>query len=219
MVDYALARLNMVESQIRTNKVTDPALIEAFDTIPRELFVPKAKRGIAYVDEALEIGGGRYMLEPMVLARLLQAALPKPGDVALDVACGTGYATVVLSKLVSMVVGVEEDQALVDAGNANLETLQIDNAAIVNAPLAQGYGKQAPYDVILIDGGVETVPQALFDELADGGRLVVVEGGSPTEPGVAVLYEKLGTRIGRRILFDAGTPLLNGFRQEAGFVF
>lgn len=219
MVDYALARLNMVESQIRTNKVTDPALIEAFDTIPRELFVPKAKRGIAYVDEALEIGGGRYMLEPMVLARLLQAALPKPGDVALDVACGTGYATVVLSKLVSMVVGVEEDQALVDAGNANLETLQIDNAAIVNGPLAQGYGKQAPYDVILIDGGVETVPQPLFDELADGGRLVVVEGGSPTEPGVAVLYEKLGTRIGRRILFDAGTPLLNGFRQEAGFVF
>lgn len=219
MVDYALARLNMVESQIRTNKVTDPALIEAFDTIPRELFVPKAKRGIAYVDEALEIGGGRYMLEPMVLARLLQAALPKPGDVALDVACGTGFATVVLSKLVSMVVGVEEDQALVDAGNANLETLQIDNAAIVNGTLAQGYGKQAPYDVILIDGAVETVPQALFDELADGGRLVVVEGGSPTEPGVAVLYEKLGTRIGRRILFDAGTPLLNGFRQEAGFVF
>ncbi|WP_281684508.1 protein-L-isoaspartate O-methyltransferase family protein, partial [Thalassobaculum salexigens] len=171
MVDYALARLNMVESQIRTNKVTDPALINAFDTIPRELFVPKSKRGIAYVDEALEVGAGRYMLEPMVLARLLQAALPKPGDVALDVACGTGYATVVLSKLVSVVVGVEEEQSLVDSGNANLEALAIDNAAIVNGPLAQGYGKQAPYDVILIDGGVETVPQKLFDELADGGRL------------------------------------------------
>ncbi|SDF13352.1 protein-L-isoaspartate O-methyltransferase family protein [Thalassobaculum litoreum] len=219
MVDYALARLNMVESQIRTNKVTDPALINAFDTIPRELFVPKSKRGIAYVDEALEVGAGRYMLEPMVLARLLQAALPKPGDVALDVACGTGYATVVLSKLVSVVVGVEEEPSLVDSGNANLEALAIDNAAIVNGPLAQGYGKQAPYDVILIDGGVETVPQKLFDELADGGRLVTVEGGTPTEPGVAVLYEKLGSHIGRRILFDAGTPLLAGFRREAGFVF
>lgn len=219
MVDYALARLNMVESQIRTNKVTDPALIAAFDTIPRELFVPKSKRGIAYVDEALEIGGGRYMLEPMVLARLLQAALPKPGDVALDVACGTGYATVILSKLASMVVGVEEEQSLVDAGNANLETLEIDNAAIIQSALGEGYSKQAPYDVILINGGVEVVPQVLFDELADGGRLVTVEGGTSTQPGVAVLYEKLGSRIGRRILFDAGTPLLGGFRQEAGFVF
>jgi len=219
MVDYALARLNMVESQIRTNKVTDPALVAAFDTVPRELFVPKPKRGIAYVDEALEIGGGRYMLEPMVLARLLQAAIPQPGDVALDVACGTGYATVILSHLVSMVVGVDVDQALVDAGNANLEALEIDNAAIVSGNLDEGYAKQAPYDVILIDGGVEVVPPVLFDELADGGRLVTVEGGSATEPGVAVLYEKRGARVGRRILFDAGTPMLPGFRQEAGFVF
>lgn len=219
MVDYALARLNMVESQIRTNKVTDQALIEAFDTIPRELFVPKAKRGIAYVDEALEVGGGRFMLEPMVLARLLQAAVPQPGDVALDVACGTGYATVILSKLVSTVVGVEDDQSLVDAGNANLEALAIDNAAIISGQLDKGYGKQAPYDVILINGGVDAVPPVLFDELADGGRLVTVEGGSATEPGVAVLYEKRGPRIGRRILFDAGTPMLSGFRQEAGFVF
>lgn len=219
MVDYALARLNMVESQIRTNKVTDPALIDAFDTIPREVFVPKAKRGIAYVDEALEVGGSRYLLEPMVLARLLQAAMPKPGDVALDIACGTGYATVVLSKLVSMVVGIEEDQNLVDAGNANLEALTIDNAAIVTGALGDGYTKQAPYDVILIDGGVDAVPPKLFDQLADGGRLVTIEGGSPTEPGVAVLYEKLGARIGRRILFDAGTPMLSEFRQEAGFVF
>ncbi|MDF1793005.1 MAG: protein-L-isoaspartate O-methyltransferase [Thalassobaculaceae bacterium] len=219
MVDYALARLNMVESQIRTNKVTDPALIDAFDTIPREVFVPKAKRGIAYVDEALEVGGNRYLLEPMVLARLLQAAMPKPGDVALDIACGTGYATVVLSKLVSMVVGIEEDQNLVDAGNANLEALTIDNAAIVTGALGDGYTKQAPYDVILIDGGVDAVPPKLFDQLADGGRLVTIEGGSPTEPGVAVLYEKLGARIGRRILFDAGTPMLSEFRQEAGFVF
>jgi protein-L-isoaspartate(D-aspartate) O-methyltransferase len=219
MVDYALARLNMVESQIRTNKVTDTALVAAFDDVPRELFVPKAKRGIAYVDEALEVGSGRYMLEPMVLARLLQAAMPQPGDVALDVACGTGYATVILSKLVSMVVGLEEETSLVDAGNANLEALEVDNAAIVSARLDEGYAKQAPYDVILINGGVETIPQPLFDELADGGRLVTIEGGTNSSPGVAVLYEKLGSRIGRRILFDAGTPMLPSFRRETGFVF
>jgi protein-L-isoaspartate(D-aspartate) O-methyltransferase len=219
MADYALARLNMVESQIRTNKVTDPQLIDAFDTVPREIFVPKAMRGIAYVDEAIQVGGGRYMLEPMVLARLLQAAAPQPGETALDVACGTGYATVVLSRLVDMVVGVEEDEALVDAGNSNLATLEIGNAAIVAASLQDGYAKQAPYNVILIDGAVESVPQSLFDELAEGGRLVTVEGGSPTEPGEAVLYEKRTGRIGRRVLFDAGTPLLPGFRQTAGFVF
>ena len=219
MVDYALARLNMVESQIRTNKVTDPALIAAFDTVPRELFVPKAKRGIAYVDEALDIGDDRYMLEPMVLARLLQAALPQAGDVALDVACGHGYATVILSKLVSMVVGVEEVDTLVETGNAVLAELEIDNAAIVSGRLTDGYAKQAPYNVILIDGGVEVIPDILFEQLADGGRLVAVEGGSAVGPGVAVLYEKRSGRIGRRVLFDAGTPPLKGFRKEAGFVF
>lgn len=218
-MDYALARLNMVESQIRTNKVTDTALIDAFDTVPRELFVPKAKRGIAYVDEALEIGGGRYMLEPMVLARLLQAAMPEPGDVALDVACGHGYATVILSKLVSTVVGIETADALVETGNAVLAELEIDNAAIVSAPLTDGYRKQAPYNVILIDGSVEVIPDALFDQLAEGGRLIAVEGGSAVGPGVAVLYEKRSGRVGRRVLFDAGTPALAGFEKEAGFVF
>ena len=219
MVDYALARLNMVESQIRTNKVTDPALIAAFDTVPREIFVPKARRGIAYVDEAIEVGGGRYMLEPMLLARLLQAAAPQAEDTALDVACGTGYATVILSHLVSMVVGIEQNEALVETGNANLAALEIDNAAIISGSLDQGYAKQAPYNVILIDGGVGSIPQTLFDHLADGGRLVTVEGGSRTHPGEAVIYRKQGGRIGRRILFDAGTPMLSGFQREAGFVF
>lgn len=218
-MDYALARLNMVESQIRTNRVTDPAVVAAFETVPRELFVPKPKRGIAYSDEALEIGSGRYMLEPMVLARLLQAALPQPTDVALDVACGTGYATALLSRMVSTVVGVDEADALVEQGNGILSGLEIDNAALVNAPLAEGYRKQAPYNVILVDGAVETLPAALFDQLAEGGRLVTVEGGSTVGPGVAVLYEKLSGRIGRRILFDAGTPILAGFRREPGFVF
>ncbi len=219
MVDYAVARLNMVESQIRTNRVTDPALVAAFDVVPRELFVPRTKRGIAYVDEALEIGDGRYMLEPMVLARLLQSALPQPGDVALDLACGRGYATVILSHMVSMVVGVEETDALVDAGNGTLAELEIDNAAIVSGHLRDGYPKQAPYNVILIDGAVEMVPAALFDQLADGGRLVTVEGGSAVGPGVAVIYKKRSGHIGRRILFDAGTPMLAGFEKEHGFVF
>lgn len=218
-MDYALARLNMVESQIRTNKVTDPEVVGAFEATPRELFVSKARRGIAYADEALEIGSGRYMLEPMVLARLLQAAEPRAGDVALDVACGTGYATALLSRMVSTVVGVDEVAELVERGNGILSSLEIDNAALVTAPLTAGYRKQAPYDVILVDGSVEMLPDALFEQLAEGGRLVTVEGGSSVGPGVAVLYEKRAGRIGRRILFDAGTPRLPGFRREPGFVF
>ena len=218
-MDYALARLNMVESQIRTNKVTDPGVVDAFENVPRELFVPKSKRGIAYADEALEVGAGRYMLEPMVLARLLQAALPGPGDVALDVACGTGYATALLSRMVSTVVGIDDVAELVERGNGVLSGLEIDNAALVAGALAAGYPKQAPYDVILVDGAVEVLPEALLSQLAEGGRLVTVEGGTAVGPGVAVLYEKLGGRIGRRILFDAGTPMLAGFRRAPGFVF
>jgi protein-L-isoaspartate(D-aspartate) O-methyltransferase len=218
-MDYALARLNMVESQIRTNKVTDPDLIAAFESVPRELFVPKGKRGIAYTDEALEIGEGRYMLEPMVLARLLQAAMPGPADVALDLACGTGYATALLSRLASTVVGVDDAGELVEQGNGILSGLEIDNAALVKGALTAGYRKQAPYNVILVNGAVETLPDELFAQLAEGGRLVTIEGGTAVGPGQAVLYEKLAGRIGRRILFDAGTPLLAGFRREPGFVF
>lgn len=218
-MDYALARLNMVESQIRTNKVTDSGIIGAFESVPRELFVPKGKRGIAYTDEALDIGSGRHMLEPMVLARLLQAAQPKANDVALDVACGTGYATALLARLVSTVVGLDEAADLIERGNEILSGLEIDNAALVAGGLASGYGKQAPYNVIVIEGAVEVLPEALFDQLADGGRLVTIEGGSAVGPGVAVLYEKRGAHVGRRVLFDAGTPGLPTFRRKPEFVF
>jgi len=224
MVDFDLARLNMIESQIRTNKVTDEAVIGSFQAIRRERFVPRAKRGIAYIDEALEIGNGRYMLEPMVLARLLQAAIPGGGDVALDVGCGTGYATAILSKMVSTVVGVDDQAELIEKGNAALSDLVIENAALVEGPLTEGYAKGGPYNVILVDGAVQEVSEALFDQLAEGGRLVTVEYGVGSQwgagaIGLAVLYEKRSGRIGRRALFDAGTPLLEGFAKEPGFVF
>ena len=219
MVDFATARLNMVESQIRTNKVTDDTVIAAFEGLPRERFVPRGKRGIAYVDEALDVGHGRHMLEPMVLARLLQAAMPLSSDTALDVACGMGYATALLSRMTSMVFGIDNHADLVEQGNAALSDLLIENAALVEGPLLDGYAKGGPYNVILVDGGVQFVPDALFDQLADGGRLVTVEGGSAREPGLAVLYAKQSGRVSRRVLFDAGTPTLEGFTKEAGFVF
>ena len=130
MLEYATARRNMVESQIRTNKVTDAGLIEAFERVPRELFVPERLRGIAYVDEDIALGNGRFAMEPMVLARLLQAARPEPDDIALDLGCATGYATAILSRLVATVVALEGEADLAAEANRILSELEIDNAVV-----------------------------------------------------------------------------------------
>ncbi len=218
MVDFAAARSNMVESQIRTNKVTDPHLLDAFETTPRERFVPESLRGIAYIDEDVALGGERFVMEPMVLARLLQAARPGPGDVALDLGCGSGYATAILSQLVATVVALEVDAALAAAANQTLDELEIDNVVVVEGRLVEGYPKQAPYNVILINGAVSEVPLAISDQLAEGGRLVtVVSVGAGL--GRATLMRRDSGIISSRILCDAAVPVLPGFEAAPGFVF
>lgn len=219
MSDYAVARHKMIENQIRANKVTDPRILDAFESVPRERFVPRSRQSIAYADEDLHLGNGRYLIEPMILARLLQTALPEADDVALDIGCCTGYSTAVLSRLVSSVVAVEADDALVDSGNQNLAELEIDNAAVVQGVLRDGYPKQQPYSLILIAGGVEEVPDALLKQLASSGRLVTVLHDGPGQVGRAVMFENVGGVTSRRVIFDAGTPLLPGFAKEQGFVF
>lgn len=218
MVDFAAARLNMVESQLRTNKVTDLRLLAAFETVPRELFVPEPLRGIAYIDEDVALGGGRFVMEPRVLARLLQAAQPGPEDVALDLGCGSGYATAILSRLVATVVALEDDAALAAAANRTLEKLEIDNAVVVEGRLTEGYPKQAPYNVILLGGAVAEVPAAIADQLAEGGRLVAVVDAGPGL-GRATLMRRDGGVISSRVLYDAALPVLPGFEAEPGFVF
>ena len=218
MVDFAAARSNMVESQIRTNKVTDPHLLDAFETTPRERFVPEPLRGIAYVDQDVALGGERFVMEPMVLAKLLQAARPGPGDVALDLGCGSGYATAILSRLVATVVALEVDAALAAAANQTLDELEIDNVVVVEGQLAEGYPKQAPYNVILLNGAVSEVPLAIADQLAEGGRLVtVVSVGAGL--GRATLMRRDSGVISSRILCDASVPVLPGFEAAPGFVF
>jgi protein-L-isoaspartate(D-aspartate) O-methyltransferase len=219
MSDYSAARHNMIENQIRANKVTDPRILDAFDLVPRERFAPRALEGIAYADEDLHIGDGRYLVEPMILARLLQDALPEESDIALDIGCCTGYSTAILSRLVSTVVAVEENQDLVDAGNKNLADLEFDNAAVVKGSLGEGFAKQQPFSLILIAGGVEHVPDALLDQLTESGRLVTVLYDGAGSVGRAVSIEKTRVGVSRRVIFDAGTPLLPGFKKYAGFVF
>jgi protein-L-isoaspartate(D-aspartate) O-methyltransferase len=218
MVDFAAARWNMVESQLRTNRVTDLRVLDAFETVPRELFVPEPLRGIAYVDEDVALGGGRFVMEPRVLARLIQAAEPGPEDMALDLGCGSGYATAILSPLVATVVALEHDAALAEAANRTLNTLEIDNAVVVEGPLAEGYPKQAPYNVILLGGAVAEIPEAIADQLAEDGRLVAVVSAGPGL-GRATLMRRDGGVISSRVLYDATLPVLPGFEAAPGFVF
>lgn len=218
MTDFAAARLNMVESQIRTNKVTDPRVVDAFEAVPREAFVGDAKKGIAYIDEDLEVAPGRFLMEPMVLARLLQAAAPQAGDMALDIGCATGYSTAVLARLVETVVGLECERVLMDAANRTLNALDVDNAVVVEGALEAGYQKQAPYNVIVFQGAVAEVPETVKRQLADGGRLaaVVVDADGI---GRGMLIQRAGDSFSSRMLFDAATPTLPGFAREVGFVF
>lgn len=218
MTDFAVARHNMIEGQIRTNKVTDPALLDALAALPREQFVPVERRSAAYVDEDLRLAGDRYMMEPMVLARLLQAAEPTRTDVALDVGCGTGYATAVLARLTATAIGLESDAALARGATETLARLSIDNAIVVEGRLADGYPKHGPYDVILVNGAVAEFPQALIEQLAEGGRLVGVKRPG-AGPGAAMLLLKRRGAVAGRTLFEAATPYLAGFAPKPRFVF
>jgi protein-L-isoaspartate(D-aspartate) O-methyltransferase len=214
---FEAARRSMVDSQLRPNKVTDRALLDAMESIPREEFVPEAYRAAAYVDEDVPLGNRRYLLEPMVLARLIQAASVTGSDVVLDVGCATAYGVAVLSRLASTVVGLECDKALAARANSLLARLGLDNATVLEGPLEQGVPRQAPYDVIVVEGMADEVPRPLLDQLADGGRLVAVvrERGL----GRAALFLRGGGGISTRILFDAAVFPLPGLQREPGFVF
>jgi protein-L-isoaspartate(D-aspartate) O-methyltransferase len=217
-IDYHSARLHMVDSQIRPNKVTDEAIIEAMLAVPRERFVPASLRGIAYVDDDIPLGGGRYLMEPMVLGRLLQMAAIGRKDLVLDVGCGPGYASAVMGRLAGEVVALEEDAALARQAAGLVAELGLRNVAVVEGKLAEGYAPRVPYDVILLNGAVAALPSVIAAQLADGGRLVaVVKADSGV--GSAVLMTRVGDAVGQRTLFDAATPLLPGFATQRGFEF
>ena len=221
MANFETARRNMVDCQLRTNRLVDVALIDAFGEIPREQFVPQEMQSIAYVDEDVPIGDGRFLMEPMVFARILQELAITPGDIVLDVGCGTGYSSAILSRLAATVVALECDQRLAALSNDLLTSLSADNAIVVEGPLAEGYPKQGPYDVIWIGGAVAEIPSGLSDQLAEGGRLaaVIASGNNDAGPGEAQLMLKRNGIVSKRVLFDANVPRLPGFQSNMGFVF
>jgi protein-L-isoaspartate(D-aspartate) O-methyltransferase len=217
-MDHARPRQNMVENQLRPNRVDDPRVLAAMGEVPRERFVPKALRGVAYADEDLLLPGGGFLIEPLVLGRLVQTARAGPDDVALVLGCTTGYAGAVLSRLAGTVIICQPDAASVSQIETLLDDLGAANVVVVECgdPL-DGHPSQAPYDVIVVAGSVEEVPEALLQQLGEGGRLVaVVDAGGV---GKGTLFSRLHGAIGRRELFDAQIPPVPGVRRPAEFAF
>jgi protein-L-isoaspartate(D-aspartate) O-methyltransferase len=223
MIDFAAARRMMVDGQVRTSDVTDPRLIAAMLEVPRELFAPKGRADLAYLDLDLPLtdasagGPARRLLKPMVLAKLLQAAEIGAGDRVLDVGCGTGYSSAVLARLSGALVALETESSLAQNAADNLRALGAGNVAVVTGPLTDGWPAGAPYDVILLNGATEVEPRALLRQLKDGGRLVGVRGRPGA--GKAMLYRAVGREVSSRPIFDAAAPLLPGFSEPAAFVF
>ena len=215
-MDYDAARYRMIQNQIRTNRVTDPSIIAAMSVLPRERFLPEALRGIAYVDEDIPLGGGRYLIEPLTTALLLQAAEIDSDDVVLEVGAGCGYGTAIIARLASVVVALESDPGL--AAHAAAALADLGTATVVTGPLREGWPAQAPYDAIVIGGAVASVPDTLTGQLADGGRLVAVVS-SGRGMGCGTLFLRCGDTVSRRPLFDAATPLLTEFAPELTFRF
>jgi protein-L-isoaspartate(D-aspartate) O-methyltransferase len=217
MLDTAAQRANMVAAQLRPNDVSDARLRDAMLTIPRERFVPADMLPVAYAERCVPVGAGRVLLDPRAFAKLVQLAEVLPDDHVLDVGCGTGYSTAVLSLLASEVVALEENAALAGQADSNLRALGVNNARVVLGTLTQGCPKEAPFDVIVLNGAVECSPGELLAQLKDGGRLVAFRHDG--DAGHAVLYVNHQGAIGERDAFDAKVPVLTGFERRPSFVF
>ena len=222
-MDFAAMRRKMVDNQVRPNGVTDLSLVAAMLDIPRERFVPPDKAALAYMDGDLLIDEGgpgkaaRFLLAPMVLARLIQTADVRDTDRVLDVACGTGYSSAILARLAASVIALEEDRDLADKAVRLLARSGVGNAEVVRGPLIDGWTASAPYDVILINGAVEYIPEALLAQVREGGRLIAVVGTAPI--GKVILYRCAVGDVSGRPIFDAAAPPLPSFVKPRTFVF
>lgn len=216
---YAEARNNMVDSQLRPNKVTDPRITGAMRRLPRERFLPPNLRHLAYVDEDVPLGNGRVLMEPMVIARLIQLAAPMSGERALVVGAGAGYGAAVLSACGPRVTALEEDRSLVELARGALSAIAPE-INVVSGALAAGWPSEAPFDVILIEGAVHAIPEAVSKQLrVNSGRLVTVLRGSAGRVSSAVLAEATSLGLRAQPMFDCATPDLPSLRPAPVFEF
>ena len=220
MVDYAQARRIMVDSQLRTFDVNDIPLLDAMGVVQREAYVLPGRETLAYMDQHIPVSDGphpRLMLTPAVQARLIQALEVEPGMAVLDVACGRGYSSAVLSEIGANVTALESDETLAGAAEYALAGQNVAGVSVRAGALDAGWPEGAPYAAILVNGSVILRPDSLLGQLSDGGKLVCVQGEGRSAR--ATLYVRTGEAFGIRNLFDAAAPVLSAFRPKPAFIF
>jgi protein-L-isoaspartate(D-aspartate) O-methyltransferase len=216
------ARINMINGQITTGDVNDDTVLEALSGVERELFVPDAFKKVAYVDDDLSLGNGRFLIEPLVFARMLKHARIQKTDTVLDIGCATGYSSAVLSKLAQGVIALEEDHTLADKAKTLL--VSYPNVFVTEGSLVKGSSKQSPYDVIFIEGAIEVLPDAIAEQLAEGGRLMAIERVEEAKTaysglGKLVEYKKIKNVLYKTVILDANAVLIPAFKKAPAFKF
>lgn len=207
----------MVDTQVRPSDVTKFPIIAAMLEVPREAYVPPAAQPVAYMDAPVPLARGREMPEARVLAKMLDALDIKLADQVLVLGGGLGYSTAVLARMADSVVMVEEEEDLAAEAEASLSAAEVDNAVVLQGPLAEGAAKAGPFDVILVEGGIETLPEGLSAQLREGGRIAAVfQSGALGEVRIGRMTEG---RLGWRFAFNATAPVLPGFAATRGFSF
>jgi len=225
MPKSALMRNNMMLGQLLTNDIGDKRILDAMTAIPREPFLPEALRGAAYVDEDLSVGNGRYIMEPLVFARLLDLARVAPDCRVLVIGCLTGYSAAILSKLAAHVTAIDSDETAIQQARGHMERLTLSNVNLHHVKnMAEGYPLSAPYNIIVIGGAIDVIPETLSKQLAIGGRLVCVQNiskrvGSKGGLGKGLLVTRFDHTMQHREHFDASCPILPGFELKPGFSF
>ncbi|WP_323768172.1 protein-L-isoaspartate O-methyltransferase [Marinovum sp.] len=215
MTDYAQRRTFMVDTQIRPADVTKFPIIDAMLAIPREVYTPRDKREAAYVGENLEFAPGRVMLEPRTLAKMLDGLAITGGELVLDIGAGYGYSAAVMARMAEAVVAVEDEADRVTEAQGALSENGSDGVIMHEAALEAGAPEHGPYDVIVIEGGIEQLPEAIADQLKEGGRIAALfmEGQLGT---VRIGYKQNGA-ISWRFAFNAAAPVLPGYQKSAEF--
>ena len=218
-MDFKIARKNMVENQIRANKVTSLNVINAFLDVPREKFVPDALQEISYVDEDIQLSRNRFMMKPMILARLFQSLHLKGNENILHVGSNSGYGSAILSRMCSSVISLESDKKLFETSIHTFSNMGFDNVVPLHGSMENGVEKEAPFDIIFIEGSIETEPKSLFGQLNENGKLIAIIRPANIKIGKAKLFFKISNEIGLENLFDAQVSKLSIFKSKTKFSF
>lgn len=219
-MDYKKARQSMVDSQIHPMGVTSDAILNAFLHVPREEFVPDKLKSICYCDEDIKVAPKRYLMEPSVFARLIEEGNVTKNDAVLTIGSGVGYSAAILSQLCGTVVALEEQEDLLQTAQASWDKLGYSNIAAISGKISDGVSQYAPYDVIIFNGAISKLPETIKDQIKEGGRILTIIRTSTLDLADAVIFNKnKDGSLSSRVLFEAGTPYLNGFSPEKEFVF